>query len=113
MAEIKLTYKDFEICRPTFVGGKIPKEYENDWDIVLWQDHDPIEVTDGRTGEKRISTRGCMSVAFLRWDNKEGGYDFESCGLRWLEYGTEDAAKWIYAFAQFAEKALSLENEYG
>lgn len=103
MKKLKITYGDFEIRRPTFIGGTIPEEYANDWDIVLWQNHAPYEVTDGRTGEKRISTRSCFSIGSLCWNKKEECYQFESCGLRWLKYGTDDAAKWILEFVELLE----------
>ena len=49
-----MKFKDFEIRPTLFLDGHTdPKK----WDVVKWQDHGAIEVTDWKTGEKKISTR--------------------------------------------------------
>ena len=49
-----MKFKDFEIRPTCFLDGHTDQKK---WDVVKWQFHDPIEVTDLETGEKKISTR--------------------------------------------------------
>lgn len=45
-----MKFKDFEIRPTCFIDGHTdPKK----WDVVKWQCHNPIEVTDLETGEKK------------------------------------------------------------
>lgn len=47
----RMKFKDFEIRPTCFIDGHTdPKK----WDVVKWQCHNPIEVTDLETGEKRF-----------------------------------------------------------
>lgn len=72
---------------------------DNDrYDIVKWQEHEPYEVIDGRTGEKKISTKSCFSIGYLIWDSKEKYMTFESCGLRYFENYEDGLNEWILNF---------------
>ena len=53
------------------------------------------EVTDFKTGEKKISTRSCYSVAHIWWNEKESGWEFKSVGARFLEDYVEGLNEFI------------------
>ena len=101
-----MQFRNFEIRPTCFLDGhKDPKR----WDVVKWHAHDPITVTDWHTGEKKISTRSCYSVASLTWDEKEGCWDFASVGLRFLRDYVEGLNEYILKWTEFA--ALTMEDE--
>lgn len=75
----------FQIRDPTYFPGFEPKAMLPNFDIVKWEQHDPYEVIDMKTGKKQMSTENCYSVATLVWDTHEPGFDFRSVGMRWLE----------------------------
>lgn len=58
-----------------------PKKF----DVVKWEECEPLTVTDGETGEEKQITKYCYSVGNLEWDSKEPCFEFKSIGLRWLE----------------------------
>lgn len=76
------------------------------FDLVKWEDHEPYEVTDWVTGEKTISTRHCFSVGQLTWDPREPGFEFESIGLRYLQYRVDGLEKFILDFCEMMRKEL-------
>lgn len=43
----------------------------------------------------------CYTVATLEWDSHESGFDFNSCGLRWLE--CEPSKRVIQMILKFTE----------
>ena len=101
-----MRFKDFEIRPTCFLDGPTdPKR----WDVVKWHDHGPVAVTDWNTGEKKISTRSCYSVASLKWDEKEGCWDFKSVGLRFLRDYVDGLNEFILKWTELA--ALTMEDE--
>ena len=101
-----MKFKEFEI-RPTCYldGHKDPKN----WDVVKWHDHAPIAVTDWHTGEKKVSTRSCYSVAFLTWDEKEQCWKFKSVGMRFLREYVDGLCEFILKWTELA--TLTMEDE--
>ena len=101
-------WNGFQFRPPTYIDGHFNSDI---YDLVLWSDHDPISVIDGKTGQKKISTRSCIVVGSLKWDKKEHYFRFESCGLRYLEYHIEGLDKWILEFAEKeTQKRLDKED---
>ena len=70
------------------------------FDLVKWEAHNPIEVTELSTGKKKISTRSCFTVGTIRWDTREPGFEFESCGLRFLENYVEGLNQFVLDFCE-------------
>lgn len=80
---MNLRFKDFEIRPTSYLDGK---ERKNDYEVVKWYaPDDSIEVTDIKTGEKKMQTRFCYTIANFQWNEKQGDWMFKSCGTRFLE----------------------------
>ena len=77
------------------------------FDLVKWVDYDPHEAIDFYTGEKKTITRHCFTVATLIWCEREKDFEFESCGLRYLEYRIDGLEKFIFDFCNMMEKELN------
>lgn len=93
-------FKDFELRPPTFIVE--PDDPKRTWpyriDIVKWCDCEPHEATDLKTGKKIMVSRYCYSIGDLKWNSDEQSWDFTSCGIRYLEDGTEELNKWLFDF---------------
>ena len=87
-----MLYKDFEIRPTCYLDGHTDP---NRFDVVKWYTHEPWEVTDLKTGEKKISTRSCYSVAHIWWNEKESGWEFKSVWTRFLEEYVEGLNEFI------------------
>ena len=74
-----------------------------------WKDYDPHEVTDSTTGEKKIQTRYCFSIATLTWNKKEQTFEFESVGLRYLQHRVDGLEDYILNFCEEMIKELDKE----
>lgn len=98
-------FKDFEI-RDVCYLGEPPKDKPIEFDLVKWQEHEPYEVTDLGTGEKKISTKSCFSIAGLKWNDKEPCFEFESVGLRYLEYREYGLEEWLLKWCKLKEYEL-------
>jgi len=97
----------FQICDPTYIGLP-PKGTPPQYDIVKWEQHSPIEAVDWETRKKKTITESCYVVGWLKWDSREGAFDFCSCGMRWLESAPSKAVvDMVLKFAE--EKAKELE----
>lgn len=100
----------FQITNPTyFTHDGLPlKPTPPTFDIVKWEQHEPMEVTavervDGKwVCKKEISTESCYVVGWLEWNTHEGDFYFQSCGLRWLE--AEPTKAVVQMVLDFAEK---------
>ena len=107
MIDIVRTYTEewngFQFRAPAYLDGHFEP---NKFDLVKWEDHESHEVIDFYTGKKKMSTRSCFTVATLIWDEKEPGFEFESCGLRYLEYRVDGLEKFILDFCEMMEKEL-------
>lgn len=100
-------WNGFQFRAPTYLDGHFePYKY----DLVKWQDCEPYEVTDLNTGEKKIKTRNCFSIATLTWNPKNESFDFESVGLRYLEYRIDRLEEWILKFCEFKTVELRVDD---
>lgn len=92
-SKINIRFKDFEIRPTTFLDGhKDPHKF----DVVKWEKYKkPIEVYDIGLGRKRMSDRGCFSIANIWWNEKEPCWEFSSVGTRFLEYYEEGLCEFI------------------
>ena len=96
-------WNGFQFRAPSYLDGHF-EPYE--FDLIKWEECEPYQVVDLITGEKRMRTRYCFSIGTLKWDSKEPGFDFESCGLRYLEYRMDGLEKFILDFCDMMEKEL-------
>lgn len=103
-----MQFKDFEIRPVKSIDGVTDS---NRFELVKWYDHEPMPVTDMRTGEKRISTRGCFVVAWLEWNAKEPRFELASVGLRLVENWADGLDKFILRWCEMAEVCMKEDNE--
>ena len=96
-------WNGFQFRAPVYLDGHFEP---HKFDLVKWIDHEPCEVTDLYTGEKTVRTRNCFSIATLTWDTKEQDFEFESCGLRYLEHRIDGLEKFILDFCEMMRKEL-------
>lgn len=103
-----MMFKDFEIRQSTTLdGATIPGRYE----LIKWYDHEPMEVTSMRTGEKKMSTRSCYVVAWLVWDAKEPCWDISSVGLRLVEDWVDGLDQFIIKWCEMATVCMEEDDE--
>ena len=88
-------WNGFQFRAPTYLDGHF-EPYK--FNLVKWEDHEPYEVLDLETGKKKISSRHCFVIATLTWDRSEYTFDFESCGLRYLEHRIDGLEEFILEF---------------
>lgn len=103
--------QNYEIRDPVYLGLP-PKDTPPTYDIVKWFQHDePQEAIDWRTGELKTIHESCITVGWLKWQQGESEFQFESCGLRWLEENPpEEVRQMVLDFAEKMGKEL-IENE--
>ena len=95
-------FKDFEI-RDICYFGEPTKNRPIEFDLVKWQEHEPYEVTDWKTGEKKLSTKNCFSIGTLWWNDKEPCFEFKSCGLRYFEHREDGLEEWLLKWCELKE----------
>ena len=100
-------WNDFQFRAPTYVDGHFEP---HKFGLVKWVYHEPYEVIDWYTGEKRMSTKHCFSIGNLIWNEREPGWEFNSCGLRYLEERIDGLEKFILDFCDMMEKELLKED---
>lgn len=94
-------WNGFQFRQPVYFDGHF-EPYK--FDLVKWEEHEPAEVVDWVTGEKKIVTRGCFTIGTLIWNDREPCFEFESCGLRYLEYRIDGLEKFILDFCETMER---------
>lgn len=78
-----------------------------EFDVVQWHEINPIETINMITKKKEITKKSCYSLGKLVWDAKEECFDFNSCGLRWLEAKpSERAIDMIIGFCEMMKPVL-------
>ena len=107
---------DFQIADVTYLDGR-KEEHPKRFAIEKYYDTEPTEVINVETGEKVAKDRFCYVVGWLEWDSHESGFNFKSCGLRWLECNpTENVIKMILGFAEMMTHCIRAweeeENEH-
>lgn len=98
-----MMFKDFEIRAVKSLDGVGER---GRYELVKWYDHEPMEMTSMRTGEKKTSTRSCFVVAWLKWDDKEPGFLLESVGLRLVENWVDGLDRFIIKWCEMAEVCM-------
>ena len=98
-------FKDFEIRDITYLGDP-PKDRPIEFDLVKWQKYEPYEVIDWQTGEKKLNTKYCFSIAKLLWNDHEPCFEFESIGLRYLKYREDGLEEWLMKWCELKEYEL-------
>ena len=101
-------WNDFQFRAPSYLDGHFEP---HKFDLVKWEEHEPIEVLDWVTGEKKMSTSSCFSVAQLEWDEKDECFEFKSVGLRYLDNYVDGLNEFVLKFCKMMEQELS-EREY-
>lgn len=99
-------WNGFQFRSPAYLDGHFEP---HKFDLVKWEEHEPYEVVDFYTGKKKISTRNCFTIGTLIWNSKEQGFEFKSCGLRYLEHREDGLEKFIFDFCEMMEKELEEE----
>lgn len=103
-----MQFKDFEIRPVKSLDGVIdPKRFE----LVKWYDHEPMLVTNMRTGKVENSTHSCFVVAWLEWNDKEPCFELVSVGLRLVENWVDGLDKFIVKWCEMAEVCMEEDNE--
>ena len=99
-------WNGFQFRSPAYLDGHF-EPYE--FDLVKWETCEPTEVTDFKTGKKKIQTRYCYSIGGLIWNKKECSFTFESVGLRYLQHRVDGLEDYILKFCEEMEKELDEE----
>lgn len=102
-------WNGFQFRTPVYIDGR---HNPHRFDLVKWVQRDePIEVIDLPTGDRRLSTEYCYTVAWLNWNPKDEYFDFESCGTRYLRDRVDGLEEWILEFCDRMEKVLGEEDD--
>lgn len=96
-------WNGFQIRQPVYLDGHF-EPYK--FDLVKWEEHAPYEAIDGYTGKKKMCTRSCFTIGTLTWDDRESGFEFESCGLRYFKHRMEGLEQFIMDFCETMERQL-------
>lgn len=94
-------WNNFQIRDVLYIDGHIDP---NKFDVVKWTNHDPIEVTDWKTGKKKMSSRSCYSIGVVEYNPRSGSFGFTSVGLRFLEDYEEGLNEFILSFIRRKEE---------
>ena len=91
-----MRFKQFEIRKPLFFGDPPKGDYfKYNFDLVKWANDD----------------LHCWSIGHLEYDKKESGFEFRSCGLRYLEYREDGLEEWIIKWCELKELEYRYEVE--
>lgn len=106
----------FQITDPTYLG-RPPKDTPIRYDIVKWVKYpEPVKavvIEEGKSKGIQEVSEYCYVVGQLEWDKKDGGFDFRSIGMRWLEAKPDEAVvQMVLDFADQIGKQLSEEEDY-
>lgn len=95
---LSMRFGDFGFSKPySFMTDKV--DFPQRINIVKWDE----------SGETNIV------IASLTWNKREDSWDFNSVGLRFLEYGTKELSEWLLNFCKtygiYDNSLEELENE--
>ena len=80
---------------------------------MFQEEHEPIKVINVITNKKELSTRSCFSIGTLIFDPKDQDFEFQSCGLRYLEYRIDGLEQFILDFCAMIKPILMENNNDG
>ena len=96
-----MRFKNFEICKCSFIGEPPTPDYHKyNFDLVKWD----VEVIDG------VEKEYCFSIGHLEWDRKEHGFEFRSCGTRYLRYREDGLEEWLLKWCEMKAWEYNYEN---
>ena len=101
-------WNGFQFRAPVYLDGHF-EPYQ--FDLVKWEEHKPYKVIDLETGKEKNEFKSCFSVGRLIWNPKGDYFDFESCGLRYLEYRIDGLEKFILDFCKTMEMQLVRDDD--
>lgn len=89
-----MKFKNFEIKKAMTIFEPLdPNYYDKNFELVRWnQDY-------------------CFTIGFLRWNENEEDFEFESVGLRYFEYRESGLEEWIIAWCKLKKIELK-EKEF-
>ena len=90
-----MRFKDFEFRPPTFLDGHTEKDWYN---LVKW-----TKTNDGKEYH--------FVIASIKYNNKECGWDFASCGTRYLQYREDGLEEWVLRFIDLLNVQKKYEEE--
>lgn len=103
-----MKFKDFEIRPDKALDGAInPKRFE----LIKWYNHEPLDVTNVRTGKVENSTRSCFVVAWLTWSDNEKYWSIESVGMRLMENWRDGLNRFVTKWCEMAAVCMNVEDE--
>ena len=103
-------WNGFQFRSPNYIDGHFdPYRF----DLVKWEEHEPMEVINVITNKKELSTRSCFSIGTLIFDPKDQDFEFKSCGLRYLEYRIDGLEQFILDFCAMIKPILMENNNDG
>lgn len=91
-----MRFKSFEIRKPTILGKPPESDYfKYNFDLVKWTNDNSL----------------CWSIGFLRYNKKECDFDFESCGLLYLEHREDGLEEWLVKWCELKKIEFLYEKE--
>lgn len=70
----------------------------NSFELIKWNENNSFNNT-------------CFTIAWIRWDEKSGDFDFESVGTRYLKHREEGLEKWILAWCEMKKIEFNYKEE--
>ena len=99
-------WNEFQIRSPVYLDGHFdPYKY----DVVKWEYHEPYEVINFYTGRREVICKNCFTIGMLIWNYKSSSFNFESCGLRYLQYRINGLEEFILDFCNKMKNKLKYE----
>ena len=90
-------WNGFQFRAPTYLDGHF-EPYQ--FDLVKWE-------TKGNI----MRSKYCFSIGKLTWNPKDEYFDFESCGLRYLEHRIDGLEEFILDFCKTMEMQLVRDDD--
>lgn len=101
---------DFTFAKKHFLGSD-KDVFPTQIDIVKWEYTAPHQVFNLDTMQYHTSDKYCFVIGTLIWCDSECAWKFDSCGTRYLEYGTDELNKWLLNFCNhyFVQDGVLME----
>lgn len=94
-----MRFKQFEIRKCTFLGDPPTPDYHKwNFDVVKW-----YKNCEGKDS--------CFSIGHLEYDRREPGFEFRSCGTRYLEHREDGLEEWLLKWCELKVIEYRYEEE--
>lgn len=94
-----MRFKQFEIRKCTFLGDPPTPDYHKwNFDVVKW-----YKNCEGKDS--------CFSIGHLEYDRREPGFEFRSCGMRYLEHREDGLEEWLLKWCELKVIEYRYEEE--